>query len=335
MRAVIRGASAARWRALALGGACVLAVLWLSGWGNDALAALHDAVFSAQRSFQSLLAGGVRALKAGEPWAVANLAWLGFLYGVLHAIGPGHGKVVLGAWAFSAKAKLLRVAGITLAASLAQSLVAIGLVLGGAALFNLGRQELTDLAEGPVTRAGYFMLVALGVWLMIRGGFAMLRALRERKAAQADHLAHYQEDEDGHGENGHAEHGHGEHGHPHSHSEQCGCGHAHIPSPEKAARANLPEAILLIAGVALRPCTGAVFVMLLTLLIGAPVAGALSVMAMGLGTALITLIIALLSAKMGGSLFSGADALAFPLRFAAGGAQLAIGGLLVALYLLP
>ena len=292
----------------------IFAGLWASGLLAPGFAALHKTLFTAQREFQSVLAGGVRALKANEPWAVANLAWLGFLYGVLHAVGPGHGKVVLGAWAFSAKAKLARVALITLAASLAQSLVAIALVLGGAALFGLGRRELTDLAEGPVTRAGYWLLAALGLWLMLRGAVALWRTIRAGRAqAKAQPTSH---------------------AHAHTHDDACGCGHVHGPSPEKAARANLPEALMLIAGVALRPCTGAVFVMLLTLLIGAPFAGALSVMAMGLGTALITLVIALLSARMGGQILGGAGA-SLRLHLIAACAQIAIGGLLLALYLVP
>lgn len=88
---------------------------------------------------------------------------------------------------------------------------------------------------------------------------------------------------------------------------------------------------MLIAGVALRPCTGAVFVMLLTVLIGAPLAGAAAVLAMGLGTALVTLAVALASAKLGTEVLSGAQGRR--LRRAADAAQIAVGLGIVALYL--
>lgn len=290
-----------------VGALSVLALVVLAAavaWHLGLFAQARGALVAAQRAFQAPLAEGVRALKAHQPGAVAGLIWLGFLYGVLHAAGPGHGKVVLGAWAFSARARLLKVAAITLAASLAQAAVAIGLVLAGAWAFGLGRSQLTGLAEGPVTRAGEWALVALGLFLVLRGVFGLRRG---RGAAQlAQPVAH-------------------------RHDDGCGCGHAHAPAPEAAARAGLPEALMLIAGVALRPCTGAVFVMLLTVLIGAPLAGAAAVLAMGLGTALVTLAVALASAKLGTEVLSGAQGRR--LRRAADVAQIAVGLGIVALYL--
>lgn len=288
-----------------VGALSVLALVVLAAavaWHLGLFAQARGALVAAQRAFQAPLAEGVRALKAHQPGAVAGLIWLGFLYGVLHAAGPGHGKVVLGAWAFSARARLLKVAAITLAASLAQAAVAIGLVLAGAWAFGLGRSQLTGLAEGPVTRAGEWALVALGLFLVLRGVFGLRRGRGATQLAQ-----------------------------PVAHTHDDGCGHVHAPAPEAAARAGLPEALMLIAGVALRPCTGAVFVMLLTVLIGAPLAGAAAVLAMGLGTALVTLAVALASAKLGTEVLSGAQGRR--LRRAADAAQIAVGLGIVALYL--
>ncbi len=243
---------------LPLGGALALGlgVAALGGVG-----AVERGIVLLQRDFQAVLAGGIRALKADAPMASAALIWLGFLYGVIHAAGPGHGKVVLGSWAFSARASLMRVAVITVLAAFAQASVAVGLVLGGAAAFGLGRKELSALAEGPVERASDIMIAGLGLWLLWRG----LRGLwRARAVPHHDH-----------------------------HHDHCGCGHAHAPDLTAAAKASLPEALVLIGSVALRPCTGALFMLLLTLKIGAPMVGVAAVYAMGLGTALITLIVAL------------------------------------------
>ena len=243
---------------LPLGGALALGlgVAALGGVG-----AVERGIVLLQRDFQAVLAGGIRALKADAPMASAALIWLGFLYGVIHAAGPGHGKVVLGSWAFSARASLMRVAVITVLAAFAQASVAVGLVLGGAAAFGLGRKELSALAEGPVERASDIMIAGLGLWLLWRG----LRGLwRARAVPHQDH-----------------------------HHDHCGCGHAHAPDLTAAAKASLPEALVLIGSVALRPCTGALFMLLLTLKIGAPMVGVAAVYAMGLGTALITLIVAL------------------------------------------
>ncbi len=56
--------------------------------------------------------------------AAAGLSLLGFsfVYGVLHALGPGHGKIVITTWLATHPAKLKSSIGLTLAASLLQGL---------------------------------------------------------------------------------------------------------------------------------------------------------------------------------------------------------------------
>jgi nickel/cobalt transporter (NicO) family protein len=271
-----------------------LGVLWALG----GLGAARAAIFDAQREFQATLAEAVRALKAGNPGAVTGLIGLGFVYGVLHAAGPGHGKAVLGAWAFSSRATLWRVSAITLAASLAQATSAVALVLGGALVFDLGREALVGIAEGPVTRAGDLVIAALGTWLVWRG----LRGFWKMQAT--DH---------------------------HHHGDACGCGHDHVPDPDAAARAGWGEALLLIGGVALRPCTGALFVMLLTVLIGAPLVGIAATYAIGLGTALLTLVVALTSASLRDGIAGVGAGRTAHLRAFGHGAELGLGALVIAL----
>lgn len=208
-------------------GLSVLAVLALALWHFGLITKAHLALIEMQRAMQAPLAAGVRALKTHQPGAVAGLIELGFLYGVLHAAGPGHGKVVLGGWAFSTRARLLKVATITFMASLAQAMSAIVLVLAGAWVFGFGHSDLTRLAEGPLLRMGEFALVALGLLMMMRGGWRLWRPRSDILQAK---------------------------GQNHHHHPECGCGHAHALTPEVAACASGAEAAMLIAGVALRPC---------------------------------------------------------------------------------
>lgn len=51
----------------------------------------------AQQTLNGQLAAGLRALDAGGLGALLGLAGLSFLYGVLPALGPGHGKAVISA----------------------------------------------------------------------------------------------------------------------------------------------------------------------------------------------------------------------------------------------
>ena len=76
------------------------------------------------------------------------------------------------------------------------------------------------------------------------------------------------------------------------HSEEvCGhCGHAHGPSLAQVQQAgSLRDALLLIAGIAIRPCTGALFVLVITWHMGIGGVGVLGAFAMALGTGLITI----------------------------------------------
>jgi ABC-type nickel/cobalt efflux system permease component RcnA len=64
-----------------------------------------------------------RLLQAvAENPAAAGLSLLGFsfVYGVLHALGPGHGKMVITTWLATHPSKLKSSIGLTLAASLLQ-----------------------------------------------------------------------------------------------------------------------------------------------------------------------------------------------------------------------
>lgn len=242
-----------------------LAGLWLAGAGE----ALLRWVAGAQHLAQDRLAGAVRALRAGQPGAVAGLMGICLAYGALHAVGPGHGKALIGGYGLARRVDFVRLAALALGASLAQAAVAVGLVYAVVGLLGLGRDAVTAAGAGWVTALGNAMVAGLGLWLLLRGA----AGLRRLGAGQT--------------------HGHT---HTHDHDHDCaraGCGHAHGPSLEAAAQVHsLRDAALLVAGIALRPCTGALFLLVLTWQFGIGGAGVAGAFAMGLGTALVTIAVA-------------------------------------------
>ncbi len=239
------------------------AAVWAAGGATAAEAWTR----AAARAAQAALAGAIRAMRAGEPGAMAGLLAIAFAYGLAHAAGPGHGKMLIGAYAAARRVRLAPMAGLALAASLAQATVAVVLVLAGAALFDLTRAELGRIADVALPPFGHAAIAALGLWLVWRG----VRGLRRASAGPGRH------------DHGH-DHDHG-HGHGHDHGDHA-CGHAHAPTPEQvAAVAGWRDAALLVGAVALRPCSGAVFLLVVCWQFGMLAAGIAGAYAMGLGTA--------------------------------------------------
>lgn len=263
---------------LGLGVALGLAVLWLSG----GFGVLQLWVLDSQKQVQAALAGAVRAIKGGQPGALVGLVSICFTYGVLHAAGPGHGKLVIGGYGMGRRVPMARLALLALAASLAQAAVAVALVYGVVAALGLGRAEAEGMAETIMAPVGLAMVAAVGMWLAWRG-ITGVRAQAHRHRAQAAHRHRAQAHRHDDPSSSHSPH-------PHDHDASCAvCGHAHGPTLEEIAHlTGWRDTLALVAGIAMRPCSGALFLLILTWQLGIAMAGVLGAFAMGLGTALVT-----------------------------------------------
>lgn len=269
--------------------ALLILALRLSG-GFDMIAAAAKA---AQRDFQNALAGPLRQLKAGQGGAIFTLLAVAFGYGVVHAAGPGHGKVLLGGFALGSRAGAAKLVGLSLAASLAQATFAVALVFSGVLVVGWTRDQLKGVAEVWFAPLSALAIAALGLWLVARG----LKHLHSACARPTPGPAIPREGHclEAHRHNHHDHHGHA-HDLAHDHEDRaCAhCGHAHGPSPDQiAAVSDWRTAAALIGGIALRPCTGALFLLILTWQMGIAGAGIAGTYAMGLGTAVITITAAL------------------------------------------
>jgi ABC-type nickel/cobalt efflux system permease component RcnA len=164
-------------RALMLSGlglGLVAAVVWAMGGAEP----LSRWAADQQRAVQDSLAAAVRALRAGTPGAWAGLLTVCFGYGVVHALGPGHGKAVIGAYGMASRVPLLRLSVLALSASLAQAGVAVVLVAAGAALLGWTRPAMERFAETAMLPVSHLLVAALGLWLVLRGAFGLRRQAR-------------------------------------------------------------------------------------------------------------------------------------------------------------
>ena len=268
----------------------VLLALWLTG----SLDAVADHAAAAQKDTQNALARALRALRAGEPGALASLIGIAFGYGVFHAVGPGHGKVLIGGYGVARRVRLLPLAGIAVASSLAQATSAVGLVYAGVLVLNLSRERMVDLTERVFAPASYAAIGLIGLWLALRGGRRLVRGLA---AGRVGGVASGPE------RAGQAAIPHGApHGHTHDHADDrshvhdASCGHRHGPTVEEVASvASIRDAAVLVAGIAVRPCTGALFLLILCWRMRIDAVGIAGAYAMGLGTAVVTVAVAGLS----------------------------------------
>lgn len=249
----------------------LLAWFWASG-GFERIG-LWAAV--QQRDYQNAFAGALRRARAGEAGAIAAFLIACFSYGVVHAAGPGHGKVLIGGYGFARNVSMVRLSLIALAASLAQALTAVVLVYAGVLLLNLGRTALVDMTEAVMAPISYGAIALVGGWLLWRG-------IRKLMQPSQDH-SHHGDD-----------------------AVCSSCGHAHGPSLDQIEKVGtLREALVLIAGIAVRPCTGALFVLLITWNMGLMGVGISGAFAMGFGTALVTIFVGLTAGTLRGGLLAG------------------------------
>lgn len=270
--------------------ACGL-LLWF--WGSGGFDHLAAWAAGEQREFQNQIARALRAARAEQPEAVATLLTVCFAYGFFHAIGPGHGKVLIGGYGLGRRVAFWRLSAISVLSSLGQAVTAVVLVYAGVLVFQMSRESLVDTTEQVMAPISYAAIAAIGLWLVFRAlrGFA-----RRHRSDQA-----------------HAHHAHHHHDHHHSDGEVCSdCGHRHGPSAEEVAQVgSLREALVLIAGIAARPCTGALFVLILTWQMGIAMVGIAGAFTMALGTATVTTLVGWTSFGLRGGLLASASATRF------------------------
>jgi nickel/cobalt transporter (NicO) family protein len=252
-------------------------------------------ILAKQAEFYRMLSGLIRAAKA-DGSAAYTLLGVSFLYGVFHAAGPGHGKAVISSYLVANNETWWRGIVLSFASALLQAFTAIAIVGIAAALLGA-----TTKAMGNTIRAieivSYALIMLIGLRLLWVKGRAFLRLLRGGKPAHSvpDHNHHHHHDH-AH-EHRHAHHHEHAHCHHHDHEDEASAwGHAHALEPQElTGRHWLRRGLAAIFAVGLRPCSGAIIVLVFALAQGLFWIGVASTFVMGLGTAITVAAIAMLA----------------------------------------
>ena len=196
--------------------------------GDGSGIALIDSAWHTLIEFQRQVNAGVaihmRALETGNSFAAFFLGLgVAFLYGMVHALGPGHGKFVIMSYFMGREVYVLR--SLVMAAQMAVVHVIAAVVIVWVADILLKTSLGIGLADVPGIRAGSFLIIAgIGVYMLYQ-------AVRGSGGYTHTH--------------NHNHHHHHEHSHNHPH----GASHT-------------TEGGLVALAVGMVPCPGAVLVML-------------------------------------------------------------------------
>ncbi len=193
---------------------------------------------------------------ASDRGGILTLVGLAFAYGLVHAIGPGHGKAVISGYIVANERALKRGVALAFGAAAVQALIALGVVLVIAKVVG-GTARDVDRSVVIIETFGFSLILAMGLWIVWRKGRALL-GLTPAEAA---------------------------------------CTHDHGPSPAVFAKGSRASLALAAIGAGIRPCTGAIILLVFALSQRLYLLGAASVIAMAVGTAIGTSLFAVLAVK--------------------------------------
>ena len=207
-------------------------------------------IIMAQAQFYAALTASVIAIKANGS-GLLSLSLVGFLYGIFHAAGPGHGKALISSYVLSRGRSFSLGISLSVSAAFMQAISAILLISVLAIALNATTTTINSAAHS--IELGSFGLIAFIGLLLVWW-----------KAGHLTELFNYRREQE------HASHP------------------THALNLQPAGTGDWREFIGIVCGAGFRPCTGAIILLIFSLSQGLFLAGVIGTFAMALGTAMTT-----------------------------------------------
>lgn len=231
-----------------------------------------------QRSFNQLISGYLNQIEQTPTQAGIGLVGISFLYGLFHAVGPGHGKFVIAGYLSTNPLHLKNSIRLTLLSSLMQGIIAVIMTSIVIVVLTLSSAHFR-LTQLWMERASFLLIIMLGCYWIIKYTQHLYRQYHQQKSViTTPHFSIKQAT-------------------PiktssvlitnnrHQHHDNCGCGHQHILTADDVAQAqDWKSQLMIILSIGARPCSGAIFVLFLAYMIDLYWWGVLATMAMAVGT---------------------------------------------------
>ncbi|MGO8908151.1 MAG: nickel/cobalt transporter [Bradyrhizobium sp.] len=270
-------------------------------------------IFAEQAAFYRSLSRFIRASKE-DGAAMWELFAISFVYGIFHAVGPGHGKAVISSYLVANEETWRRGVVLSFVSAAIQSVVAIIVVAIAAVLLGA-----TAKAIGTTVRlveiTSYALVILIGLRLLYVKGRGFLIAYGELTWNQGPDLVFASAPaakglsattfrlSEGPGAmvmrggqcqiDGCTAHAHGFQCHHDHEPHESAWGHAHGPEPaELAGAGGWRRGLAAVVAVGLRPCSGAIIVLIFALAQDLFWTGVGATVIMGLGTAVTVTVIA-------------------------------------------
>ncbi|OOF44563.1 zinc transporter permease subunit ZevB [Rodentibacter trehalosifermentans] len=245
-----------------------VAIFWFFPW-------LFVKVVIWQQLFNQLISDNLHEIQQDSVSAGILLIGVSFLYGVLHAVGPGHGKFIIASYLSTHESKLKQSVKLSLLSSFMQGIVAITATSLVVVILNLSSQYF-KLSQVWLERSALILLMGLGgYWIYqgIRKPMAFrIKSINPRPVALQSAVKINR-----------------------TFKEDCGCGHQHLPNVLQLKQADTWKSqFLVIMSIGLRPCTGAIFVLFLAYMMELFFWGIFATLAMSFGTGLMLACFAML-----------------------------------------
>ncbi|MFC4297267.1 nickel/cobalt transporter [Castellaniella hirudinis] len=220
-------------------------------------------IMTTQAALHQQLASTLRVV-AEQGWtATWPLIGVSLLYGIFHAAGPGHGKAVITTYLGTSKTRLRRGLLLSISSAIAQGLAAVLLVEVAANVLDYSLRR-TQGAAVHLENISFALVAVLGAVLVLRSARRLYHHWRQPKGNKGSLFS-----------NG---------GKLQPYCADCG-------GPHQLTRDHLNQpltwrtALPIILAIGMRPCTGAVLVLLVAYSLGLRWVGMAAVLAMSVGTA--------------------------------------------------
>ena len=238
---------------------------------DGVLSQMTSWIWAKHHEFKHSLTREMQKLR-GQDGIGWTLVLVSFLYGVLHAAGPGHGKIVLTTYLLTHGNQLRRGVSMGVLAALLQGVTAVVLVYGLVLLAGWIPGE-AESASIWAARLSFVLVAIVGLYLFVKASKVLLGSIRNLN--RLNYSAH----------------------HDHDHDHDCG-GCKHMPSVTDINAGDSKQAFAgIVFSIGLRPCSGAVLVLILAATLDLTWHGAFAVLAMSVGTAITIVVLALIATK--------------------------------------